>query len=707
MNTITSSRPRKLGAVLAVLATILVGSPVAAQDYGTTTNALKGEGRTWERDSIPVCFEQSAATWPDERAWVQDAVERSWEAASAIDFNLWQDCAADGDGIRVAFSDEVPHTKELGSSLDGVPDGLVINVEYQNFNVACRDPNVREQCVRSTAVREFGHALGFGHEQRQADAEGCTAALQGSDAFLDLTPYDPDSVMRYCAGPMTTKLSVLDVAGVRGLYGPWDEINTSIALSGVVSITDGRLINPIGTERHELDAVLSVTGQPTTTTFSQCTDEVRVEVSVTATPHSELGGIQVDVVADMFEGADCESTIFEDTTRAAFPLATGWGHAFMSLRNVGLFDDLAEVSVIATRRPLEAGIVSQVQACQACNQEYDFASPLTPIVDSESRLDGDPTTTERLVAADPIEAAVMVSQERFPDDLAAHVALASSEVFADALAGSGLAGHGPLLFTPPSGIPQQVMEEIGRVLPNGGSVYVLGGVNALPDAIEEQLTVSGIRVQRLAGATRIETAIAVADVIENIDRDRGRVLIARANSPENNPTAAWADAITAGMVSARQTMPILLTNSDQLHPAVSEYLTRHDYHRSFPLGSDGALSQEVLLALPEPVRMDGPNRAGTAAVVANSFGPRDGRHTVINGYREDGWAWGLAVAGLAADMNAPTLLVNDSIVPPETLPLLGAGCGSTPSVDVLLVGPHSVISSSVETMIDRQDGGVC
>jgi hypothetical protein len=82
----------------------------------------------------------------------------------------------------------------------------------------------------------------------------------------------------------------------------------------------------------------------------------------------------------------------------------------------------------------------------------------------------------------------------------------------------------------------------------------------------------------------------------------------------------------------------------------------------------------------------------------------DRRYVIVDGGAADGWAYGLAAAGLSADAEAPVLLVGD-VLPPATMAAAGS-CGS-PRVDLVLVGDRSVISDAIEEELDRVDGGLC
>src|SRR5262245_18222485 len=72
------------------------------------------------------------------------------------------------------------------------------------------------------AIHEFGHVLGFRHEQDRIENTGGVKCGQGIWMTVDngtaWTPYDQNSIMNYCSGNGTT-LSRFDVIGIRKAYG--------------------------------------------------------------------------------------------------------------------------------------------------------------------------------------------------------------------------------------------------------------------------------------------------------------------------------------------------------------------------------------------------------------------------------------------------------------------------------------------------------
>ena len=273
-------------------------------------------------------------------------------------------------------------------------------------------------------------------------------------------------------------------------------------------------------------------------------------------------------------------------------------------------------------------------------------------------------TTQRIGAvAGAVDVAIDISRATFADDEATVVVLGRDDVFADNLAGAALAGtDGPLLYTPggPGAVlPPAVADEIERVLADGGcdvaTVALLGGTSAVSAAVEQELRDAGRCVQRYAGASRVETALAVADAL---GADAHTVLLARADE--------WADAATGGALAAAQRFPILVTPREQLHPGVAARIER-DPAEVRLLGGRGALAQEVEDALADvySTRLAGPARDATAVAIADSSGARDAV-VLVNGYAPDGWVHALACAVPAARAGGPVLYVQGDDVSETT-----------------------------------------
>jgi len=328
-------------------------------------------------------------------------------------------------------------------------------------------------------------------------------------------------------------------------------------------------------------------------------------------------------------------------------------------------------------------------------------------------FDGDPATTERITGHDPVSIGIAVSRARFEDDQADYAVLSRDDTFPDSLAGSALSADGPLLFTPSGSLAAATLTEMHRALAPGSTVYLLGGEVALSAAVSDVVEAAGFDVDRLAGPTRIKTALAVADEVRRVNGGGTTVAIARAYGTPDDETRGWADSITGGAWAAQDGVPIVVTPTDGLHPAVAAWLDEVDPSDTVLLGGAAAIAVVVeseIEARGHPARRAaGDNRAGTAAAIATQLigaadaGPRS--FVIVNGYEPTGWAFGLAAGGLAADAGTALLVVDRTTVPAETASLVGA-CGA-PKVDLVVVGGTDRDADSVVGQLDAFDGSAC
>jgi hypothetical protein len=176
--------------------------------------------RYWNDPKIPVCWENPSPADENYRSMVKDAVAASWEANSNLRFLGWAKCAESSKGLRLLIADQPPNTRGLGKVLDGMPNGVVLNFKFDDWNQACKQ--TVDKCVIATAVHVFGHAIGFAHTQNRSDApEECRRLAQGETDTTMIGPYDPNSVMNYCNPVWLNdgKLSPLDIAALRTIYG--------------------------------------------------------------------------------------------------------------------------------------------------------------------------------------------------------------------------------------------------------------------------------------------------------------------------------------------------------------------------------------------------------------------------------------------------------------------------------------------------------
>ncbi len=334
--------------------------------------------------------------------------------------------------------------------------------------------------------------------------------------------------------------------------------------------------------------------------------------------------------------------------------------------------------------------------------------PTAPPATLESdRCDTEPPApdedTPRIEGDDVQRIAINVCTFLFDQpDAAAAVVLARDDVFADALAGSPLAGDDScVLYT--AGGPDQPLDpetraEIDRVLPDGGPIRILGGPNAVSTTAEAELVSAGYAIQRFEGPTRIETAVEVARAVRTANPGGTDALLASGDT--------FPDAVTGGAYGAETGTPILLTGGASLHPATAAAMDELGVTRTIVLGGPAAVSDAAADAAPGCTRVAGGNRMATAAAVATelwgSVLDTVDQVVVTNIERADGWALTLASAPVSARRDAPQLGTGATTYPTETAGFLR---GLTPPAGTaFIIGNADFISDDVAGQIAADVG---
>lgn len=184
------------------------------------------------------------------------------------------------------------------------------------------------------------------------------------------------------------------------------------------------------------------------------------------------------------------------------------------------------------------------------------------------------------------------------------IIVASGTSFADALAGSYLAAkkQAPILLTSGKNVGS-LSSYIVNNLEDGGTVYLLGGTAAVPEAFESALT--GYVVKRLDGATRYETNLAI---LNEAGISGQSILVCTGTE--------FADSLSASATG----LPILLVKGS-LTSAQKEMLSKGN-GQIYVIGGTAAVSKSVENALKQygsVARIGGANRYETSALVAQTF----------------------------------------------------------------------------------------
>jgi len=198
---------------------------------------------------LEVCTGMAASECARLREVVRQAVHGTWESNSQVRFVGWGVCAGTGvTGCQGVTSDGVQGVRIRvragrgaacpGTSIDGVADGM-------NFELAGRS----DDQIRRTAVHEFGHALGFLHEQDRKDTPEWCQEEQGQTGCSSVGVWDASSIMNYCNPNYFSTpayLSAVDIATVRQVY----DTGTIAACSAGLQKCESVCVNQAVDVRH-------------------------------------------------------------------------------------------------------------------------------------------------------------------------------------------------------------------------------------------------------------------------------------------------------------------------------------------------------------------------------------------------------------------------------------------------------------------------
>jgi hypothetical protein len=341
--------------------------------------------------------------------------------------------------------------------------------------------------------------------------------------------------------------------------------------------------------------------------------------------HSGTGTAKIaaSILAASPSGDDCFGSITDEGYNLDDDTSCGLSTADHSLpdesdTSIGLGplqDDGGPTETIAIS-PSSVAASLVAAGCPVTDQR-GYPRPSTNCSAGAYQVEGEPTgigpvSISRLYGADAIGTSMAVSQAEFPTaNSATAVVLARSDFFSDALAGGPLAAKvgGPLLITPgaplTSSLDPRVLTEIQRVLIPGGTVYILGGDQALSPDIDSTLQSLGYVTKRIAGSDEYATAVDIAEQLGN------PYTVFEATG------LSFQDALSAVPAAIKTGGAILLTDGATQAPETAAYLGSHAVSTRFAVG--GPLA--AYGADPSAVPVYGQDAYGTSAAVASMFFP--------------------------------------------------------------------------------------
>ena len=262
----------------------------------------------------------------------------------------------------------------------------------------------------------------------------------------------------------------------------------------------------------------------------------------------------------------------------------------------------------------------------------------------------------RIAGGSRTETAAAISKNGYMS--ASTVILASGDNYADALAGGALAYalDAPILLVRNSKLDAATLAEIERL--GAEEVYVLGGEVAISNDVVNNLFKEGYKVKRVAGATRFETAVAIANEVKRIRGDISEVFVVCSNN--------YPDALSVSGLAGMLDKPVLYIAPDgKLDDATAAFISENKIKNSTIIGGILAIAEDAEKNLEaagskKTERIAGTSRYDTCLEINKAYAEYltgDSICVATGGNYPDA----LAGSVFAANNQAPILLVGDSL----------------------------------------------
>lgn len=310
--------------------------------------------------------------------------------------------------------------------------------------------------------------------------------------------------------------------------------------------------------------------------------------------------------------------------------------------------------------------------------------------------------TRRRAGVSRIATSVVLSQTAFPGG-APNVLIARADVYADALAGSALAGtlKAPLLLSDSAQLTSTTLAEIRRL--KSTRAYLLGGENSLSASVRKTLQGEGLEVTRVSGPDRYSTAAAVAALTPATS------LAYVVEGANDDPNRGWPDAVAASALSATTKRPVLLVTRDGLPEATADALNDLKISEVVIVGGPGSVSATVAARIEDSdgdgrnerkvTRVSGESRYDTSAAVADqaaAAGASTDRVWLVTGTN---WPDALAAGAAAAQVGANLLLVHGQDARHSSAALNWLAKHDSPDRALTLVGGPGSITYTAEASL--------
>lgn len=226
-----------------------------------------------------------------------------------------------------------------------------------------------------------------------------------------------------------------------------------------------------------------------------------------------------------------------------------------------------------------------------------------------------------------------------------YAVIVSGENYPDALSAAPLAKKydAPILLTGSEVLNPYTSSELARL--NVKNVFIIGGKSVVSQSIQDALKAKGIKVTRLGGADRYETALQVAKKLGK----SGEVALVNGSN--------FRDGMSIASIAAMKGMPIILIGENYMPPSVKKYLgntTKMD--QIYVIGDKNTISDNVIKGLSNVKRIGTGNVYGENVSIIEAFKNEISTGTLYIASARD-FPDSLSASALAPRTSSPVLFV--------------------------------------------------
>ncbi len=277
------------------------------------------------------------------------------------------------------------------------------------------------------------------------------------------------------------------------------------------------------------------------------------------------------------------------------------------------------------------------------NTKIDQLNDMKRKIKDSNKLDyeKDPTIPSepiRFSGRDRVKTSIEVSKKSFVDSN--YVILASGANYPDALVSSSLSKmlDCPIILTDKDKLRDDVQAELQRL--NAKNIILVGGKSSISDKVKSDLY--AYNVERIAGHSRYETSSLVYEKLIKLGLKTNDVVVTSGE--------IFADALSAGSISCKNSTPILLVEKNKIPDCIKKHLKNNN---AIIVGGEFSVSKSVQNKIKNSIRLSGKNRYDTSLKVADYAYKNSDKLILASG---DDYPDALIASVVSNRMKAPIIL---------------------------------------------------